>query len=193
MSAAERLRLFVALEVPPKARDAIEEVAARWRPTLTEFRWSLPQDLHMTLAFLGAVDAKDLQEIQKSLTTAAEQISPFATRLAGLGRFPHQGRARVLWVGLDDAEMRIAQLAAAVRTSLEGWLELGDRPMKAHVTIARGHPHAQVPAALLEDRPVAVGFLVHDITLFRSHVGTGPPRYEVLARRELGARAAELP
>ena len=193
MSAPERLRVFVGLELPPAVRDAIEEVAARWRPTLAGFRWGRPEDLHVTLAFLGAVDAEDLEAIDGRLTTTAAGISPFATRLADLGRFPPEGRARVLWVGLDDAETRIADLAAAVRTGLASWLEPEERPLQPHVTIARARRDARVPRDLVGDRPAPVGFEVRAITLFRSHLGQGAPHYEVLARRALGARAAELP
>ncbi len=193
MSVPERPRLFVAVELPPDVRAAIDEVSKPWRAKLDGFTWSLPENLHLTLAFLGQVDPDQLDEIRTRLATTAAAIAPFSTRLTHLGRFPLKARARVLWVGLDDADARLTGLAAAVGESLDGLVEREDRVFSAHVTIARAHRSAGVPDEVIAVELLPVRVAVGEIALFRSHLGGGPPRYEVLARWALGAGAAEVP
>src|SRR4051812_10897472 len=66
-----------------------------------EFRWTLPEQLHVTLAFLAAVEDRHLDELVERLARAAARRTAFTTRITGGGAFPHVGGARVLWAGLE--------------------------------------------------------------------------------------------
>ncbi len=105
----------------------------------------------------------------------------------GLGSFPEEGRARVVWVGLDDAGSRLAALADAVASALRDLVELDDRPFRAHLTVARARRPARLPVTLLAASVEPRSFEVREITLFRSTPSAAPgSRYEVLGRWPLG-------
>ena len=138
------MRMFVAL-VPPET--AVEDLDAflAVRRDAAPFRWTLPEHLHVTLAFLADVADRHLDEVVERLGRAAARRSPFSTRIAGGGAFPDAARARILWAGLDLDEHGRTELsraatgarAAATRT---GVAVAGQR-FRPHVTVARlGRP-----------------------------------------------------
>lgn len=188
-----RPRLFVAVELPQAVRDAIRGATAPLRRSLAGFRWSGAQNLHLTLAFIGDVEPGDVPPIERGVGGAVRPVEPFPTGLTGLGRFPERGRAKVVWVGLDDAEGRIAGLATTVTAGLAGFLEPDDRPFHPHITIARARHPGAVSPAMLDDPVPGVRFGVEAVTLFRSHLGAEAPRYERLGRWNLEAGAPEVP
>ena len=183
-------RLFVAVELPEPIRDAIEDMVEPLR-SLDGFRWTPVGNQHLTLAFLGWVEPEMVDPILERLPGAATALEPFGARVAGVGRFPERGKARVLWVGFEDPTGSLAELSAAVVRSLEGLFQPDERPFRPHVTVARARRPVAVrlPATEVAPRP----FPVEQITLFRSFLGGEHARYEALARWPLGAQRSRIP
>jgi RNA 2',3'-cyclic 3'-phosphodiesterase len=188
MNAGPKLRLFVGVELPAEVREAIEARAEALHGFVA-FRWTPAANLHLTLAFLGWVEPGRVEEITERLAGAAADLVPFEVRVGGAGRFPERGKARVLWVGLDDAEGRLTVLADRLRRTLDVAPE--GRPFRPHVTVGRARQpvRAELPVA----EATGPAFVVDTITLFRSHLARPHPRYEPLARVPLGARRARIP
>jgi RNA 2',3'-cyclic 3'-phosphodiesterase len=184
MTADPKQRLFVAVDLPDAVRRPIEEAVAPLR-AVEGLRWVRPDALHLTLAFLGWVEPALIDPIGQRLSAVASAAASFPTHLTTLGRFPDRGKARIVWVGVDDPEERLTALAGSVGDALRDITEVEDRPFRAHVTVAR----AKVPITLaLPEAPVrAPGFAVDAIALFRSHLRREGARYESLARWRLGA------
>jgi 2'-5' RNA ligase len=180
-------RLFVAVDLPADALDAIVAAIEPWRRTIEGARWGDPAGWHVTLKFLGATPPDQVAEVADQIASAAAEVGPFSTRLDGLGAFPVRGPARVLWAGLDDRPGRLAGLALAIDAALAPRYEIERRSLHPHVTVARLDPARRLPDAFTETavRPVAVE--VGRVCLYRSHLGGGPARYEVLASVPLGA------
>ena len=120
MSAADRPRLFVAIELPDTVRQALRDATAPWRASLTDFRWSAADALHLTVVFIGHVEADDVGTIASAIGAVAEQHPPVPTGLTRFGAFPGRGRARVLWVGLDDPADALGRLAGGVASRSPG-------------------------------------------------------------------------
>jgi RNA 2',3'-cyclic 3'-phosphodiesterase len=182
-----RWRLFVAVELPDDVRAAITRAvdAIGVDPGL---RWTPPDQLHVTLLFLGAVEPELVPTIGGRLAEIAAVGAPFRLSLAGFGQFPARGKARVLWVGLRDADGALASLATATKSSLRDLVVTEDRPFHAHVTVARAREPVRLPAGVLQTAVEPVIIDVGHVTLFRSHLGGGKPsRYEALQRWQLGA------
>lgn len=183
------MRLFVALDLPGRVKDALARVIDELRPLAPKAKWVPRENLHLTLAFLGETPEERLAEISGAIAGAVSELVDFRTHLEGAGVFPSPRRARVLWVGLADAAGGIAALADAVSAALE---PLGfsreSRPFVAHLTLARLREPAPlaVPGLELDSTP----FQVERVTLFRSHLARPAPRYSALAtfpfRREPG-------
>src|SRR5207344_302405 len=100
---------------------------------------------------------------------------------------PERGGARVLWVGLDDPDGGLLRVATVAAVALEAFLEADGRPYHPHITIARSRRPAAVPAAFHDDPVPAARWTIDALTLFRSYLGAGGPRYERLGRWDLQA------
>jgi 2'-5' RNA ligase len=180
--------MFVALVPPP---DAIEDLDAFLEPRRESgaFRWALPEQLHVTLAFLAAVEDRHLDELVERLERAARRRTAFETRIAGGGAFPNAGRARVVWAGLDLDEQGTTELdrlatgarAAATRTGIQ----VDGRRFRAHITLARlGRPAEVSIWVRLLDAYSGPAWTADRIELIASHLGEGlghRPRYETVA------------
>ena len=190
MNTEPKRRLFVAVELPDAIRAAIDAMIEPLR-SLDGFRWTPIENLHLTVAFLGWVEAPVVDTVRERLAEAAAEPEPFEARLGVPGRFPERGKARVLWVGFEDPTGSLAALAAWVQASLRDLFEPDARPFRPHVTVARarrpisvrlpGSPEAKMPT-----------FPVNAITLFRSYLGGEHARYEALERWPLGAKASRI-
>ena len=183
---AKTLRLFVAASVPAGLAASIEAAIDPWKAAVPGARWTPPERRHLTLRFLGSTGSGRIPWIEDRLAEAAARRPPFEVVVRGLGAFPSPRRARVLWVGLDDAEGRLADLAGAVQEAIASEFPPDRRPFSPHLTVARCDPPAALPmrevASDIEIGSLAVG----EMSLVRSHLGARP-RYETLARFPLGA------
>ncbi len=154
-----------------------------------ELRWIDPQEWHLTLAFMGPTPESELPRLIEALTDVAANHAPFAIPTGGLGAFPSRREVRILWYGLADRSRRLAELAIAVRIAMDCDTA---SPFRAHLTLARakGDRGVTVPAATWK-APVPAGQLaVEELILYRSHLGSGPATYEILASAPLGLTLA---
>jgi len=95
-------RSFIAVDVEAGdvLRDAIKELDHFGR-TLKPVS---PENMHITLKFLGGTDERCVPQLTKVMKDAVEGVTPFEVRLVGTGVFPNLRTARVLWVGMEGAE-----------------------------------------------------------------------------------------
>jgi RNA 2',3'-cyclic 3'-phosphodiesterase len=182
------MRLFVAVDVPPGVRARLAEAIEPVRGRVPGARWGGPESWHVTLKFLGSVEARLRGWVEQRLMEAAGAATPFPTRLTALGAFPSGARARVLWAGLDDAQGELVRLAAAVDGALEAELPRERRPFTAHLTLARFREEARIPPEALATAIESEPFRVEELALYRSHLQRPAARYERLARFPLGGR-----
>jgi 2'-5' RNA ligase len=182
---ARPLRLFVAFDVPEDVRDAVESAVAPWRERYPRAKWVPKQNQHVTLKFLGSTWPRLVDWVHEAVAAAASTNEPVRTRVIGLGAFPNERRARVLWTGFDDDERRLARIAAALDEGLSREFAPEKRGFTAHLTVARFEPTVQLEG--LDDVDLALEpFDVDRIVLYRSHLRRPAPIYEPLATFPLG-------
>lgn len=171
-------RLFVAIALPGDVRAEADRAIESLRPHIPHARWIAPENLHVTVAFVG--ETADGDRVVRAAAAAAGTSAPLALRLEGLGAFPSARRARVVWAGLSGEVPALASVAEALWDRLAGQGFTREvRPFAAHVTLAR----------LREPAPVAVGdavagpaaFTATGLGVYRSHLGRPAARYERLA------------
>jgi 2'-5' RNA ligase len=189
----EAWRCFVAVPAPADLRAALEKLVAAWRrePDVPDLRWTDPDGWHVTLAFLGQTDADAVPDLTSRLAAAASVLAPFRAATSELGAFPRPGAAQSVWLGIEDREGRLGDLAAAVQAAVLD--PEARRPLRAHLTLGRSRDRRGEPLGTwLAGRSVPRAEIpVTDAILYRSHLGTGPARYEELARAPLrGAGSA---
>ena len=182
------LRLFVAIEIPGAQRQAIARAVEPLRAALPTARWVAEEGWHVTLKFLGHVPEERLAVVEAVLAASAAPVSPDGgsapahVSLMGLGAFPNERRARVVWVGLDEPGGVLAALAAGLeqRFAEEGF-RTEARPWRPHLTVARLRVPGPVSLSLAGE-VVADPFEVGEMVLFRSHLHHQGAAYEALRR-----------
>jgi RNA 2',3'-cyclic 3'-phosphodiesterase len=188
---SDRLRLFVAVDVPAQHLQFLADKTAPLREKWPG-RWAPIENQHITLKFLGWVDAAALDRAASICADAAADRSPVSLTLTGLGSFPSRRRMRVLWVGLNDPKGVLVDLAEALERGFES---LGFEPEKRdftpHLTLAR----FKMPIRLDEQLPdISVTelpeFDVAALRLYRSHLSPRGARYEVVREFPLGRNDA---
>jgi 2'-5' RNA ligase len=179
--------------------DVRERLAAeveRLRPSVPDVVWVRADNLHLTLKFLGGVDAARLDGVTAALTGTAASHTAFDLTFHGLGAFPCATRPRVLWAGVDEGAAAAAALALGVDAALAA---LGfpheSRRFSAHVTLGRIREPRSCPR--LAGALAAGGRFgrqhVEGISLMRSELSPHGPRYTELAAVPLRVAALAAP
>jgi 2'-5' RNA ligase len=178
----ERARLFVALDVPPGAREALERWRSRALREVRGLRLIAPEALHATLCFLGWRSVDEVEQIGAACEAAVSGFDKPALRFGDPVWLPKR-RPRVLGVRLDDPSGVLARIQAALSDALVagGWYSPEKRPFVAHVTVARAAGGAHLRAVELPSVDSA-GFDEAAVTLYRSRLERAGARYEALHR-----------
>jgi RNA 2',3'-cyclic 3'-phosphodiesterase len=130
------VRLFVALDLPDQVRHAITELIAKLQPKSRTARWIKPENLHITLKFIGHVEDEKLSPIQTVLSSI-HASQPIELHFRGMGFFPNERRPRAFWCGIASSP-NLAELAANIdRALVPMGIEAETRPFTPHLTLAR--------------------------------------------------------
>lgn len=174
----------MAILLPDDLRARLAAEVDRLRPLARDVAWVATANLHLTLKFLGAVDAARLDAVRAALGGAGGP--PFDLVLRGLGAFPSATRPRVLWAGAGGGHAEAAALAGRLEAALAplGFAPEG-RPFSAHVTLGRvREPRRNPPLAdaLTAAADRELGRLrVDRFALMRSDLSPRGARYTELA------------
>jgi 2'-5' RNA ligase len=174
----------VGVPLPDDVRQRLAAEIERLRAHAADVAWVAPDNLHVTLKFLGPVDEARVPSVAAAVTAAAAGQRGFEVGVRGLGAFPSPERPRVLWAGVDDAPQRLAALAAAVDAAC-GALGFPPEPraFAAHVTLGRVRDGRRRPAlAAALGRGGDFGRVrVDRAVLMRSDLSPRGARYSALA------------
>ncbi len=186
------LRCFVAIEL----NDAVRRDLAALRRRLDDggrgVSWVAPENLHLTLKFLGPTATSDLPRVGAALQAAATTSGVVDTALAGVGCFPPNGGPRVIWAGLADDDGALGGLHDACEVALAeiGWPR-ERRAFAPHITLARirnsQRGSAMRPRVEKHGAFCGAELRVASVTLFESRLSPEGARYLALSRYALGA------
>lgn len=183
------MRLFAAVTPPDEVVEHLDEFLAVRRDS-GPFRWTVPDQWHLTLAFMPDLAERHLDDLLERLGRAGHRRTPFSLRLAGGGAFPNVGRAKVLYVDVRTDGEELHRLATGVRAACtKAGAEVQGGRFRAHLTLARlGHPQELTNWVRLLDGYDGPPWTVEEFALIESHLGEGPrkrPRYDVLETFQL--------
>jgi len=190
------IRSFIAVNIGVSAVRAVADEQARLRRATSargvQISWVAPQNLHVTLAFLGQVTEPMVAAIEDGIEPIARKLAPFELVAKGLGVFPDAEHPRVVWVGLDDAGGNLAQLHASISEVLGRMgFDIDDKPFRSHVTLGRvkgGDAEALAACLAAVGGRVYGAFTVRDIACYRSDLRPTGADYDLLWHLPLGAR-----
>jgi len=199
------MRSFVAVELPEPILEAVGQLSGRLRASGARATWVKPENMHLTLRFLGEVDEDNINRLKAILSDSYRGMSPFTLSVRGVGAFPNMRRPSVVWVGAVEAReaarsqvelgnervlgneraqaIETAYLAAESAARAIG-LAPEEKAFHPHLTLARIRDAREAPplvACLERERDFCAGdFTVHSVSLFSSRLTPHGPIYQRL-------------
>jgi len=182
------MRTFIAIELPDQIKDKLAELQALLKKSGADVKWVKPDNIHLTLKFLGEIDEEKAIKVAEIMEDTARGAQQFQINLSSCGAFPKIEFPRVIWVAIDPGDLEAKALSKDLEEKIE---KLGipkeERPFSAHITIGR------VRSLLNKDKLIKalkeaesyfggknIGFGVTKITLFKSALGPSGPSYAAL-------------
>ena len=132
------LRAFIAVEIPHEIQQAIHKATGNFRQTTGSLiRWVPPENMHLTLKFLGDISPSSMDLLTQMLRAEADTTHCFNIQVSGLGSFPNLRRPRVLYIGIQaPAGLETLQHGVESASRRLGY-ESEDRAFSPHLTIGR--------------------------------------------------------
>lgn len=178
------MRTFIALDLSQDIKAELSRLEDGLKKADADIKWVKPENIHITLKFLGEVDEAKLAGIKQILDGISAQFKPFEITLFKLGAFPSLNYARVVWVGIDKSCAEVEKIASQVEEELE---KIGfpkeERPFSAHLTLgrvksAKNKDKLKEMLASLEARPKSS--LIDKIVLYKSTLTPSGPIYTAI-------------
>ena len=132
------IRTFIAIELPEEIIYTISKVQEEIKSYGLKIRWVRPENIHLTLKFLGDIQEADTEKVARAVSESVTGYHPISLAVKGIGVFPGIKRPRVLWLGISK---QIDLLIALQRTLDEKLEAIGfpkeKRPFRGHLTLGR--------------------------------------------------------
>ena len=188
------MRTFIAIELPSEIKNSLSRLQDDLKATQADVKWVAPENIHLTLKFLGEADDKKLEKINKIIDDAAKEKNRFQMRISSLGAFPKIDFPRVIWVGVDMGDKEVKAIAEELEEKIA---QIGipeeNRPFSSHITIGRTRTSLNRERLVQDLKNKAelgarkLEFYVTKITLFKSTLTPRGPIYEALKEINLKA------
>lgn len=186
------MRVFLAINFPEPLQRQIVEATSSLREAAPDVSWVREPLIHLTIKFLGEVDASRIENVQRTLSAVASSHGVMSIRLAGAGAFPNVRRARVVWLGVDP-EPRLELLHHDLETAFAAiGFEVEGRAFRPHATLGRvRQPLSPATSRQLAAAARKIAFeeehMVTSVELMESQLSAGADRYRTLLTAPLRA------
>lgn len=135
---SESMRCFIAIELSQEIKQALGQIEEELQKKIRGVKWVKPDNIHLTLKFLGNIEKETVEDIKKILDEVSSGAQPFKIRLSAAGAFPSPSRPRVIWVGIDEGKTESTELADRIDEEVEYLgIEKESRAFHPHLTLAR--------------------------------------------------------
>lgn len=188
------LRAFIAIDIPEEIKKQIANQTAELRRMVgRSVRWVAPENIHLTLKFLGDISSANTDFLTQALKAEAGQHLPFEIGVDDLGAYPNLRHPRIIWIGLNaPANLGRLQHNLETVTARLGYISEG-KPFSPHLTIGRvrdpiSPDETQSLQSALGNAKVGsqAKFIVESVHLFQSVLKPAGPVYTCISTAVLG-------
>lgn len=186
-----KIRTFVAINASRRVSNNMARVVGRLAATNAQFRWVEPENLHVTLNFVGDVVDVEVPELCKLIKDAIGGFESFDMSLQGVSGFPNPREPRVLWIGVDEGRQNLISLYETLAEVLHQWGVNKDRhEFTPHMTLGRlsrgGRWNEELVKLVHKLRHHDGGFCnVNEVIVYSSFLDRSGPTYTPMARIKL--------
>ena len=178
----DRQRLFIGIPLTDEVRERNVSTIRKLDDVLEGVRWVLPENLHVTLKFLGDCESSMLGGLKNAIEQASAYL-PLELTIGGVGGFPSQGSARIIWVGAAEKTGALQSVFETVERGVKKCgIDKERRRYRPHVTIGRARRSSVAlpndASGLYQEGPMAVD----ELLLYSSVLSGGPPEYRIIGR-----------
>ena len=185
----ESFRTFIAIEVPEDVRSEAGRLQKQLATTGGMVSWVKPQNLHLTVKFLGSVDASRLQIVLPLIRTAVSASHSFDVQFERLGCFPNDRQPRVVWLGLTELPTAFTGLFCSIEEQLAAaGFPKETRAFKPHLTLARIRPSQHINSLMSALKAVTFhskSFRVQEVIVMKSQLTRSGAIYTPLEKLRL--------
>jgi len=177
------LRCFIAIEMPHEVKSSLGMLQEELKKYAIDVKWVEPNNIHLTLKFLGNVDEKDVSRIIDVMEAVCKKYQPFNLEIKGISMFPNTKSPRVLWAGVEGSTI-LKRLQMDIETGL---VKIGfkqeDREFTAHLTLGRFRSYGVNLSEIIKShKDDNFGIInIKSISLMRSELRPSGPRYSKIA------------
>ncbi len=184
------LRLFIALPLPTEVEKYLGRIIADLKPEGSSVKWVQPQNIHLTVKFLGDAEERLVSQIKQELEAVAARFESFDSSIDTLGAFPNLRKPRVFWAGGSTTSGTAAEIAEAVDAAMQKLgFERETRRFKPHLTLGRvrqGRSVGRLTETVEQYQMTPISFRMDRLVLFKSTLTPQGAIYDRLAECRLG-------
>ncbi len=190
------MRAFLAIALPQACCASLAQLQRQLKRAKADVKWVEPQQLHVTLKFLGEISEPQRLRVEVLLRDVARGASPLHLALDQLGAFPSLSAPRVIWVSLRGDVEWLSELVKRLERELAACgFPSEDRPFAAHITLGRVRSSRGRSALVSGVNDVAwhppEPWIAHEMILYHSELSSAGPRYTVLAEIPLRPQSTD--
>ncbi|MFH1424564.1 MAG: RNA 2',3'-cyclic phosphodiesterase [archaeon] len=185
------MRAFIAVEIGEDQRAKLGKLIGTLKKIGADVKFVEPENLHLTLKFLGEVDENALETARKGCEKAVEKFAGFKMSLKGVGAFPNWDYAKVLWAGVEQGAEELIELQEEIDAQVNVG-KIGAMKFSPHVTIGRVKSIGEMEkllSALRKFENSDFGEVeVKEVKIRKSELAADSPVYSDLASISLNKR-----
>ena len=185
----EPIRTFIAVNLAEALRERMAQVQQELRATMADVKWVASEGFHMTLKFLGNVDAEAMDHVVQAASDSLQGVPPAPITFRGVGAYPRVAAPRVVWSGVTQGGEQLVAIAERVEQAMEKLgFERERRPFSPHLTLGRVRTPRQpeLSEAIQRLREVEMGSMtVEAVHVMRSQLTPKGAIYSVISEIKL--------
>ena len=157
--------------------------------------WTRPENIHLTLKFLGNISVSDVKKLSHAAARAVKSLAPFVLTAEHCGAFPTHGPPRVLWIGITDSSAQLRRLYESLdEECAAAGFPKETRPFHPHLTLARIRHAANARALAVAHRELSfppTDFAVNELLVVRSELGRDGSKYTIVSLHPFASGALD--
>jgi len=182
------MRAFIAIDLPERIQSKVAELENDLKKCDLAFRWVKPENLHLTLKFLGDISQEQVSKIKEAIAKVSGKFAAFETSFNGFGFFPNERKPRVFFISIDKQKL-LKSIAGELEEELETLGFEKENRFKSHITLARIKDLKNIESfkAKIKNTCLNEEFPIESITLHKSILTKEGPIYGKIFKSNLTA------